>query len=82
MTTGKSLAPWLLFLEQESYLSCINLNGIRTNAPLRKIAPRLGLGFGSRSRLMKRHEMSDDNTILSFTETEHAIIHLFLKFLN
>ena len=26
MTTGKCLAPWVLLLEQESYLSCINLD--------------------------------------------------------
>ena len=35
-----------------------------------------------RSRFMKCHEMSHDNTVFNFTETEHVIVHLFLKFLN
>ena len=35
-----------------------------------------------RSRLMKCHEMSHDNTVSNFTETEHLIIHSFPKFLN
>ena len=52
------------------------------NCPSRKIAPRLGLGFESRSLLMKCHEMSHDNAVFNFTETEHVIDHSFLQFLD
>ena len=31
---------------------------------------------------MKCYKMTHDNTVSNFTETEHLIIHSFLKFLN